>query len=106
MEGDEPSIEELIEQLRLIRIQEARVIDRIERAARRAENRRATTRTRGNQQQLPLDFIVGDRVTITSALKPDQTPTGVVTRVTTGRIYITTDDGSYTWRLRKNLIKW
>jgi hypothetical protein len=104
MEGDEPSINQLIEQLKRIRIQEARLIDQIERAARRTERGRGTTHVE-DDYELPTLFRVGDRITITNWVKPGL-PTGVVTRLVGERVYVTTDDGTYTWRLQKNLAYW
>ena len=93
MSGQEPSITELIEHLRILRIQEARVIDLIERAS-----AREPTAERDN-------FQIGDRVRITNGVRPGQIPTGVITRVTTERISLTTDDGTRTWRARRNLTR-
>jgi hypothetical protein len=54
----------------------------------------------------PRVFVVGDRIRITNGVRAGQEPTGTVTKVSPGRISITTDDGTHTWRARKNLIRW
>jgi hypothetical protein len=96
--AEEPSLSELIEQLKRIRIQEARVIDQIERVGTRAT--RATSHVVGNV------FLPGNRVRITNGVKAGQRPTGTVTKVSADRISVTTDDGTRTWRAPKNLTRW
>jgi len=95
----EPSLNELIEQLKRIRIQETRVIEQIE----RANNREAQARRAGVNEPPPA-LAVGDRVRITNGLRAGLLPTGTVTRVGP-RISVTTDDGTHTWRARKNLVR-
>ena len=105
-----PSISELIERLRDIRIQEAEVIELIEQAATNAREERAARAVAippppaldGNG--LPTVYQVGDRVRIINA-RAGQVPTGTVTRVTADRITIITDDGTRTWRARRNVAR-
>jgi hypothetical protein len=106
----EPSLHELIEQLKRIRIQEARIIEQIEQTSIREERTRRSERTRPptrvDGDWLPVDFQIGDRVRITNNVKAGQTATATVTnKINDSRISILTDDGSYTWRVRKNLIR-
>jgi hypothetical protein len=105
----EPSIQELIEQLKRIRIQEARIIEQIERTSVREEQTRRAERTRpstpADGDWLPVDFQIGDRVRITNNVRAGQTRTATVTKVNTSQISIVTDNGSHTWRVRKNLEK-
>ena len=97
--AEEPSLSELIEQLKRIRIQEARVIDQIERVER-------TRATRATAHTVDNVFQPGSRVRITNGVKAGQWPTGTVTKVSANRISITTDDGTKTWRAPKNLTRW
>ena len=69
-QGDrEPSISELIDQLKQVRIQEARIIAQIERVNRQ-----------GPAEQ-SVDYQVGDRIRITNGVKGTRATTGTVTRV-------------------------
>lgn len=101
----EPSIHDLIEQLKQIRIQEARIIEQIELASAREERTRQTDRTHNDGDWLPVDFKIGDRVRITNNVRAGQTATATVTKVNTSRISIVTDDGSHTWRARRNIVR-
>ena len=108
--ADEPSLTELIERLRRIRLQEAQVIDQIDilvssqqEQDRRAEHTRAPVPPNGNWRH--TDFRVGDRVRITNGVRAGQVPTAVVTKVTPERVSIITDDGTRTWRARTNLAR-
>ena len=94
-QGDrEPSISELINQLKQVRIQEARIIAQIERVSRQ-----------GPAEQF-VDYQVGDRVRVTNGVKGTRATTGTVTKVGDERIGIELDDGTRTWRIRKNLERW
>jgi hypothetical protein len=102
-----PSLDELIEQLRRIRIQEARLIDQIAEVGAREAQTRHNHRIRVANVHIDGQvFQPGDRVRITNKVRAGQRPTGTVTRVTPGRISLTTDDGSNTWRAPKNLTRW
>ena len=73
------------------------MIDQIERISARGEV---------NNNELPdVVFRIDDRIRIINGVRAGQVPTGVVTRVTADRIYITTDDGTHTWRARRNLVR-
>lgn len=101
----EPSVDELIEQLKNVRIQETRIIEQIERASRReAPIRTDTTRCSiGGIGLPPTSFRIGDRVRVTNGVKAGQVPTGVITKVSATRINILTDNGIPIWRARKNV---
>jgi hypothetical protein len=90
----DPVLASLIERLRILRVQEAAVIDQIERI--------------NNNNPLP-DTVIrdGDRVRIVSQSRvfPGQSRTGRVTRVTADRVYLITDDGTHTWRKLTNVVK-
>jgi hypothetical protein len=70
--AEEPSLSELIEQLKCIRIQEARVIDQIEQVE-------CTHATRATVHVVGNVFQPGSRVRITNGVKAGQRPTGTVT---------------------------
>jgi hypothetical protein len=53
----------------------------------------------GNQE----DFYAGCHVAITNRKNPRHTAAAVVTDVTEERVYIITDNGSKTWRARRDL---
>ena len=102
--AEEPSLSELIEQLKRIRIQEARVIEQIERASNR-ETRTTLRAERDQSARLAHNFTyqIGDRVRITNGVRAGQVNTGIVTGVTATRVSITTDDGTRTWRAHRNV---
>jgi hypothetical protein len=105
--AEEPSLDELIEQLRRIRIQEAQLVDQIVQVGAREARARHDHRTRVAGVYLGGQvYQAGDRVRITNKVKAGQRPTGTVTRVAPGRISLTTDDGTNTWRAPKNLTRW
>ena len=91
--GDNDSISNLIERLKRIRIEEARLIDLIEQRTQR-ETAVATN-----------PFRVGERVRVTNGVRQGQTSTATVTRVSGERTSIRTDDGTDTWRHSKNLAR-
>lgn len=95
----EPSLEELIALLRNIQIQEATVIAQIQRVNERQTRRHFQARSEG------AFFEVGDRVTIINTVRAGQVRTGTVTRVSGERVYLVTDNGINTWRLKENLVK-
>lgn len=90
--SDDESISELIDRLKRVRIEEARIIDLIERRTRREA---VATNT----------FRVGERVRITNGVRQGQTTTATVTRVNGERTSLLTDDGTSTWRHSKNLAR-
>jgi hypothetical protein len=88
--AEEPSLSELIEQLKRIRIQRAERVLRAERDQ--------STRAVHN-----FTYQIGDRVRITNGVRAGQVNTGIVTGVTATRVSITTDDGTRTWRAHGNI---
>ena len=94
----------LIEELRTLRLRENELVDRIERAA---TGRRQEVPRRGEPYQ------TGDRVYITNRIRRpvfanrDWTTIrerrATVTRRDGDRVYITTENGTETWRASKNL---
>jgi hypothetical protein len=127
----EDSIDDLIEQLELLRVEEATIITRIQQArAREQEQQRSshTTRARGQEQQhtsattgrtetaravtaSATNFTIGCRVKIINRIaKPASgRPTNendrraIVTRIVGDQIHFRTVNGTNTWRLPKNL---
>jgi hypothetical protein len=111
----EPSLSDLIKQLTRIRIQEAQVLNQIERAARALdqieqaahrevrEARAAPAAVPGRRNAHRNVFQPGNRVQITNGVRAGQMTTGTVTGVTASRVNITTDDGSRTWRAHHNV---
>lgn len=107
------SIEELIAQLKLIKIQEANIIARIEAAAAHKKDDDKSETTRPATTRLTK----GDRVRITNRVrKPatwnnktawdeDKGRLATVTKVTPEQVHIITDNGISTWRAPNNLRK-
>ena len=104
------SVDELIEQLKNLKVQENEVLKKLSRA-REQEKAQTRNRTQGNTTYEPAD-----RVRITNAVKTpytrsvnarDKTATVRYTRTHNEQIkvFITTDNGFRTWRLEKNLSK-
>ena len=106
MRNDE-DIAALIEELRTLRLRENALVDRIEEAA----TRRQQEVPRGENTQRP--YRTGDRVYVTNRIRRpvfaarDWTTirerTATVARVEGDRVYITTENGTETWRAAKNL---
>jgi hypothetical protein len=109
MEKDQ-SIEELIAELKLVKIHEANIIARIEAAAQKRDQDKSE-KTRPNANRLSK----GDRVRITNRVrKPatwnnetawDKGRLATVTKVTPEQVNIITDNGISTWRAPTNLRK-
>ena len=110
----EPSLEELIERLRLLNIEAARVnqetaqtVELIGQAQRREQRRHvretavtATAVATPVYRAGPPVYRVGDRVIVLSARNDRQ---ATVTRVTNSRIYYRTEGGQDSWRAPHNL---
>ena len=106
-------IEDLIEELKDIRLQETAVLARLEDANRRRSGRTAPARA----TETVNGISKGDRVRITKKVKrPADWPSertwveahyraATVTRVTPEQIHILTDNGVKTWRAPNNLKK-
>jgi hypothetical protein len=94
------NVPKLIQELKRLRLQEARIIERIEAAA-------AASRTREVYEQRD-DYQVGDRVYINNRIRrPLQAAAtwtaelerkATVTDVKGDRFFLTTDNGTKTWR--------
>ena len=114
---EDKSVQELIESLRTLRVQEERIIERIEIATERertsAARRAAPTESQDHDNQ-PIN--VGDRVYITNKVRKPATwgltretwsaykeRHAVVTRVESNKVYVRTDNGVDTWRAPGNL---
>ena len=101
----EESVDELIQQLEHIRLQETRIIQRLVRA-RANETRANETRAQEEEQS----FRIGDKVLITNKVKVQgravtiEDRRGIVTNITSKRIYFRTESGYNTWRARTNLL--
>jgi len=111
---NERQIEDLIEELRALRVRETVIIEQIE-AANRVRTRRTGQHTI-NRQPVAVNAIrEGDRVRITNKVRKPATAgpswtehqerVATVTRVTAEQIHIVTDNGTRTWRAPNNLRK-
>ena len=112
---EDRSIEELIQELRAIKIRENEILTQLEHANRARAHRIDATNHRGVDQHLPPTdgFRQGNRVRIINKVKKPATagPTWVearerlatVTRVIPDQIHIVTDNGTKTWRAPNNL---
>jgi transcription antitermination factor NusG len=103
------SVDQLIEQLKNLKVQENVVLEKLSRAReqeKEAQNRNRTPRN--------TTYKVGDRVRITNGVtvpfarnanERDRTATVRYTKPHNEhtKVYITTDNGFRTWRLEKNL---
>ena len=97
-------LDEIIRELEGLRIRREQLLTRFTEVRERREDRR-----------IDAPLIVGDRVRITNRVRrPDGWPpaprdgtdqVGTVTRVTSTRVYITTDTGIHTWRAPTNVIR-
>ena len=102
--SEDDEVDELIRELEGLRIRREELLDRLAGVRRRRENEGAIP---------PL--VVGDRVRILNRVRrPNGWPPapndetdqlGIVTRVTSSRIYIATDTGVNTWRARTNVTR-
>jgi hypothetical protein len=103
------SVDQLIEQLKNLKVQENVVLEKLSRA--REQEREAQNRNRTPQN---TTYEVGDRVRITNAVSVpsnqsanarDRAATVRYTKTHNGqaKVFITTDNGFKTWRLEKNL---
>jgi hypothetical protein len=109
---DNNDIDELIRELRELRVRTAHVINRLE----AARNRNRATGAAETTPPLPLRvFAVGDRVQIDNEIRqPKNWPNNIrwdpfaarkatVTKVTGDRVHFVDDTGNRTWRLPSNL---
>ena len=105
------SVDQLIEQLKRLKVQEKVVLEKLSRA--REQEKEAQNR---NNARSGTTLEPGDRVRITNTVKVPFTrsvnardKTATVRYTTTNneqtKVFITTDNGFKTWRLEKNLSK-
>ena len=113
-------IEDLIEELKALRVRETAIIREIE-AANESRIRRASSSTTQSRETNDAEDVssnrirTGDRVRITNKIRRPATATATwteqleriatVTRVTPEQIHIVTDNGTRTWRAPNNLRK-
>ena len=98
--SEDDKIATLIKKLKELRVQETKVLRQLEQAYEQ----------KGNRQQA---YCVGDRVYITSRVKKPTSSSdswnsyderrATVTKVVDEKVYIKTDNGTETWRDKKNL---
>ena len=117
-------IEDLIEELKALRVRETAIIREIEAANELRILRASSNTTEGRdtndaeavpKQAVPNRLQVGDRVRITNKIRRPATATATwteqleriatVTRVTVEQIHIVTGNGTRTWRAPNNLKK-
>ena len=107
------SIEDLIGELKELRLREAEVIERLESANRRqAEGKFEAVGLERSESTLGA-FVIGDRVVITNKIRkpascnkfwtPERERKAIVTGIDGEKVHIKTDNGIETWRLTKNL---
>ena len=102
-DDDEEPLTVLIEQIRQLRIQQDRILDRIE----------ATAQQQRRTQQEATDYQVGNRVYVVNRIrrpvfaKASWTATAerraTVTKVVGSKVHFKTDNGTVTWRSRENI---
>ena len=106
------TVDQLIEQLKRLKVQENVVLEKLSRA--REQEKEASQNRIGTQRN--TTFGAGDRMRIVNAVKVpstrsankrDRTATVRYTREHNDdiKVFITTDNGFKTWRLEKNLRK-
>ena len=105
------TVDELIEQLKELKLQENSVLEKLSQARRQEKEAQERTPTRSTE------YGAGDRVYIENAIKKplrrnanknDRKATVLHTKKSnnTLKVFIQTDDGDKTWRLEKNLRKY
>ena len=94
------SVDELIQELKIIRIQETQILNQHEEA-----------RTRETSDRSPNPFKEGDHIKVTNNVRlprgrtvTDGDRLAVVTDIQGDKVYFTTSNGTKTWRLRKNIV--
>ena len=111
------TVNELVHQLEdlqmvgiCVRVAEARVVEQIRQARIRESlgetpiNLSPSTNTNMSNQITEEKFRVGQRVYVTNAKTFNRKwPEAVVTKLTPQRVYIMTETGTHTWRMRKHL---
>jgi hypothetical protein len=111
---EDKTFEELIEELRDLRIKETAIITQIEKINQeRTTGTRKTDTSQGNRAVIANGLKRGDRVRIRNKVRrpANAGPTwsearerlATVTKVTIDQVHITTDNGTRTWRGPNNL---
>lgn len=114
---EDKTFEELIEELRTLRIRETAIITQLEVANSRARLRgtvqEVTNTDQDNRARIDTNLRKGDRVRIKNKVRRPATAgpawnearerLATVTRVTADQVHITTDNGTTTWRGPNNL---
>jgi hypothetical protein len=114
---DDDEISNLFQELKLVRIQEAHILNRLEVAHARNANthrERADSNTDASNTE-PAPFSIGDRIYVTNQVRKPRNwndrivwniqsaRRGVVTSIEPGRVYYTNEAGTSTWRAPGNL---
>jgi hypothetical protein len=113
---EDKDFDELIEELRELKIREREIISALDQASRtgRVQTRHETeARPHEGQAQVPYGFRQGDRVRITNKVRKPATAgpswtearerSAVVTKIVPDQVHILTDNGTRTWRAPNNL---
>jgi hypothetical protein len=100
-------VEDLLKQLKELRVKESNVIAKIEAATRQADQDSTETYRKVDQYNVGDKVVVGNRVTKPLRAAPDWTAfkecRGRVTDVKGDRVFYITDNGTKTWRNKRNL---
>ena len=106
-------IQELIEELRRLRVKESAILQEVERLNKRRGTATQNSRSTQQREDSKGKYRVGDRVFVTNQIRRpilaprhwtlDNERKGTVTGIGKERIYYRTDNGTETWRLTKNL---
>jgi hypothetical protein len=114
---EERSVDELIAELRVLKIREAEIVTALERANRTGKGARILGAAEGRRQeghaQVPYGFRRGDRVRIINKVRKPATAgiswteekerLATVTKIVPDQVHIRTDNGTNTWRAPNNL---
>ena len=95
-------IEGLIEQLKGLQLQQTAVLDRLQRLAENDIGSNVPGDT-AESTEPPIEFALGDRVRIKNP-RPFQQAIGIITKIGTSRITVTTKNGTEIQRAASNLV--
>ena len=116
--SDSEDIQELIEQLKILQLQQTDILDHLDSARRRQSTNNASQRTRttarttnrrerqerdNTSRETTREFIVGDYVLIRNP-NPFQADRGIIEKITATRITVRSATGSKVQRAPKNII--
>jgi hypothetical protein len=116
--SDSEDIQDLIEQLKILQLQQTNILDRLDLARRRQATSNANQRTRvtartsnrrerqereNTNQETTREFIVGDYVLIRNP-NPFQADRGIIEKITASWITVRSASGSKVQRAPKNII--